>query len=202
MIIKNKKVLIIFLTSILFIYGLMCVLFFFGNDLIYLVRHRIDPCFQRIEGKGAFWHQKGNRICVRERYYMKSLENFDINTFKKYSDLCFGDKKNVYCDNEIIIEADPKTFRQIDNSNYYVDKDNLFYQGKMVESVSTEYVIVDENCLKNKNKVIYGGNEVEGADAETFESIDEFIYRDKNWEYTIDYRNNINKLKHLESNSE
>ncbi len=121
-----------------------------------------------------------------------------IKDFKQLSQIgyYFTDGHHIYTHDLNEFEAvDPKTFRQIEGSNWYADKDHVWWENKMVKeadvltiqpvySYSFSYGektrgFVDYNYGKDKKHVFYQDSIIPGADPATFEKID--FHNGKSW---------------------
>jgi len=126
------------------------------------------------------------------------IVGIDIASFKvlkyqpwKWSDSKSGtfyakDKNAVYYRGERVKGADPLTFRMLDenNSNYAIDRFGLYYNGTpLMYSLPKNYKIFDANNNKwesvyviSNNRVFFKENEIKGADAKTFEVIEDIFF--------------------------
>ncbi len=139
----------------------------------------------------------------------KLLENkFNSNIDKKH--LYTLDKNNVYYKGQIIIDADPQTFKTIvwgnidesyEDANicwHYISRDrsHVFYDGKKIEGINPEtFKLLTQNTtyigcggsydiyMSDGVSVYYGHKKLEGADASTFKVILDNYARDSKFFY-------------------
>ena len=136
----------------------------------------------------------------KHRVYYKG-EVSDVKDYKKLSSIgsFFSDGKNLYSHElKRIAEADLHTFRQIENTNWYVDKNHVWWQNKLVEKANPKTIQpvysytylnkerilsgADFNYGKDDKYVYFQDSIIPNADPATFEKIDlgEWVVFDKN----------------------
>ncbi len=130
-------------------------------------------------------------------HYAKVVSNIsDPATFEMIDKYLYTKDKNyVYWDKKIIENADPKTFKIVENS-YSKDSNNVFYRNEILGEVDADtFEILSHYYAKDKDfvyKTAHCGGHfsiaiLEGADVETFEIIngedDEKDAKDKNSVY-------------------
>ncbi|MTI20604.1 hypothetical protein E1176_06190, partial [Fulvivirga sp. RKSG066] len=112
----------------------------------------------------------------------------------------FIGESNVYLNGETIEDADPASFKIIDDSQYAVDHGRVYYYGRVVEGADPDSlgpVINDaEDTLgyqspvywKDNKHAIFEGRVMEGSDAGSFEYISGLYAKDANHIY---YENEV-----------
>ena len=128
------------------------------------------------------------------------LKNFEI-----INELFSKDEKNVFCQNNKLIGADPNTF-EIMKLQFSKDKNHVYYLNRKLNKFdANSFEVLNAKYTKDKNHVYYS-NELlsrdkvvklikiedmkilEFADSETFKVVDCFYTKDKNYVY---YNNQI-----------
>lgn len=100
---------------------------------------------------------------------------------------CFySDSSHIYTEEfEVFESADPITFRQLEGSNWYVDKDNVWWLEKQVKEADAATiqlvhmykqfngttVLASERYAKDKYHVFFDDSIIPGADPESFEMV-------------------------------
>ena len=111
----------------------------------------------------------------------------DLISFKILNTYYSKDKSNVYYCTDTVKYADPRTFSIIDNV-YSKDRNNVYVGSRSVNNVDLKtFEILDfgySGYARDKNYVYRYGDIVEGADAETFKSLNRYYIKDKNHVYT------------------
>ena len=153
--------------------------------------------------------------------HLIKLYNADVKTFTtinggsndKIGDLYAKDNKQVYYEEKIITNADPKTFRVLGDL-YSVDKANIYYKTKALKGNSKDFRLIgdyyatdneliyrqgellvvkdvksfkllNDGWAKDKTAFYIDGNPVVGADYETFEILSSDYAKDKSKVYYI-----------------
>ena len=125
----------------------------------------------------------------RNRVYTgwKATEIKDYNQLSQIGDF-YSDGMHIYTSELVIFEAaDPETFRQIEESSWYVDKNHVWYNGGLVKDADKSTIqpvrygnfYNGEKQLsacssygKDKSHVFYKDSIIPGADPASFEIID------------------------------
>ena len=71
------------------------------------------------------------KVYYQRLKYRDEMTEADTPTFKNLDYFYAKDKNNVYYGSEIIIGADPKSFKKLDN--VWMDKSNTYERGRKVE---------------------------------------------------------------------
>lgn len=84
-------------------------------------------------------------------YYREhKISGANPETFEILDDSYSKDRKNVYFMYDILKGADPKSFRRIPETDFYRDKNNIFYSSEKVGSIKGENVErINQNLIKN-----------------------------------------------------
>ena len=145
-----------------------------------------------------------------EVYYInRKIEGADAKTFEVFEDGEYAkDKNNVYYEENVLNEADPKSFKLLTKISYGLskDKNNLYFLGNKVDNidVKTLEIMTDEFSiyLKDKNgvyilfsynggvpvdldNVIMSPKILKNVDKQTFQLIGGGYSKDKNSVYYI-----------------
>lgn len=103
------------------------------------------------------------------------VKNADYRSFKtiESKNYIYGkDKKNVYFKNEIIPEADPKTFLLIGRGYAVDNKRAYFYNDSIANSSSNNFKVIDNNYSKDYQDVYFKDKPMNVCSVEKFR----FIY--------------------------
>ncbi len=112
----------------------------------------------------------------------------DIKDYSQLSHIgCFySDSSHIYTEEfEVFESADPITFRQLEGSNWYVDKDNVWWLEKQVKEADAATiqlvhmykqfngttVLASKRYAKDKYHVFFYDSIIPGADPESFEMV-------------------------------
>lgn len=110
------------------------------------------------------------------------IDEIDPKTFKTSNEdpqIAYADN-GVYCGGAKIISADPKTFKPIKDSEYYIDQNNVYYIPKqfstchtmeMVGAKPATFVSLGYNYAKDADKAYFKEKEISNANVETFSVI-------------------------------
>lgn len=93
------------------------------------------------------------------------------------------DKINVYCGSRQLPDADPKTFKVIQEglAEWGADKESVYHQwSKLENSDSQTFQFIDSSFSKDRNNVYFYQNRLDGADPSSFEIITSNVAKDKN----------------------
>ena len=84
-------------------------------------------------------------------YYREhKISGANSETFEILDDSYSKDRKNVYFMYDILKGADPKSFRRIPETDFYRDKNNIFYSSEKVGSIKGENIKrINQNLIKN-----------------------------------------------------
>lgn len=120
---------------------------------------------------------------------MPDPDTFEVLAYKYRRDAYYTkDKNHVYLGNEIIEEADPKTFDITEdekNAGYATDKNHLFYEGKPIVLVDPKtFSVIKYGYGKDDNHVFYKESIIEHADPRTFTPTYNWYATDKNYLFT------------------
>ena len=145
------------------------------------------------------------------------LDGIDPKTFETLNYEMIKDKNGVYFLENISEEnenleikvkkldskgIDLKSFKNVDNSDYYFkDKNGVYYENSenlhKIENVDLKtFEALDYDFTKDKNNVYYEGEKVEGIDMNSIEVVNRMCIKDKN---SVFYRGK--KLEKISSNN-
>lgn len=140
---------------------------------------------------GVVYFEKPN---IKDFQYNKGgrkMEYADAKTFKILKDGSYAkDKNNVYYEEKVVSEADPKTFEVLSDM-IGKDKNSGYFEEIKIQNSDTKTFQKIENLYsKDKNNVYYNHKSIAGADATTFEIVDKKtnVAKDKRNFYRYDYR--------------
>ena len=119
-----------------------------------------------IDGKHVFFQKDIienadlNTFKILEDFYSKDRKNVyyrehkisgaNPETFEILDDSYSKDRKNVYFMYDVLKGADPKSFRRIPETDFYRDKNNIFYSSEKVGSIKGENIKrINQNLIKN-----------------------------------------------------
>ena len=118
----------------------------------------------------------------------------------------FGDDKNIYYFDEDsfkkVDKADINSFERIDSTDFFKDKNNIYYEGEKVEGIDMNSIeVINEMYIKDKNSVFYEGKKLRNISPNNFNifyggmSYD-IILVDKNGSYKLmENENQKDKIK-------
>ena len=150
-------------------------------------------------------------------FFNKKVIGVDAKTFEKVGYDIVKDKNGVYFlenvseeneNSEIKVKKldskgiDLKSFKKVDNSDYYFkDKNGVYYENSenlhKIENVDLKtFEALDYDFTKDKNNVYYEGEKVEGIDMNSIEVVNRMCIKDKN---SVFYRGK--KLEKISSNN-
>lgn len=87
----------------------------------------------------SFWAKDSRYAYFKDRRF-----EADVSTFKVESMAIAKDKYHVYYFGDLIPDADPSTFKQIDNSVYFRDKSRIWCGSDLLEDVDYQTFEVDD----------------------------------------------------------
>ena len=150
-------------------------------------------------------------------FFNKKVIGVDAKTFEEVGYDIVKDKNGVYFlenvseeneNSEIKVKKldskgiDLKSFKKVDNSDYYFkDKNGVYYENSenlhKIENVDLKtFEALDYDFTKDKNNVYYEGEKVEGIDMNSIEVVNRMCIKDKN---SVFYRGK--KLEKISSNN-
>ena len=150
-------------------------------------------------------------------FFNKKVIGVDAKTFEKVGYDIVKDKNGAYFlenvseeneNSEIKVKKldskgiDLKSFKKVDNSDYYFkDKNGVYYENSenlhKIENVDLKtFEALDYDFTKDKNNVYYEGEKVEGVDMNSIEVVNRMCIKDKN---SVFYRGK--KLEKISSNN-
>ena len=150
-------------------------------------------------------------------FFNKKVIGVDAKTFEEVGYDIVKDKNGVYFlenvseeneNSEIKVKKldskgiDLKSFKKVDNSDYYFkDKNGVYYENSenlhKIENVDLKtFEALDYDFTKDKNNVYYEGEKVEGVDMNSIEVVNRMCIKDKN---SVFYRGK--KLEKISSNN-
>lgn len=159
---------------------------FVGSDDNFQTRWgEIYPQFGVYAKEENYFKKIYSKIKIKNDLYKDNMGNIYFRNYY-YDDLVANYKNKMFTGNgdemaqiKDIIDVD--TFQKIGNSEYYKDKNNVYYfisnsDGGHLEKIkngdqSSFELLNAYFYAKDKNKVYYRGNNIEKADANTFEVI-------------------------------
>lgn len=106
----------------------------------------------------------------------------DVGTFKVLGESYATDKTNVYYTDQIVTKADLKTFAYKGNG-YAQDKNNIYHLGQVFTLSKQVPQQIGFTYAKNADGVFYNGDEITGADIESFTALSSYYAKDKNRVY-------------------
>ena len=130
----------------------------------------------------------------------------DFKNIKELDWKYFGDDKNIYYFDEDsfkkVDKADINSFERIDSTDFFKDKNNVYYEGEKVEGIDMNSIeVINEMCIKDKNSVFYEGKKLRNISPTNFNifyggmSYD-IILVDKNGSYKLmENENQKDKIK-------
>ncbi len=125
-----------------------------------------------------------NNVYSPENGWIQRINGANPKTIKVLNQFYLKDDKNVFFNDEKILDADANSFIALDKENGYAkDKNSVYYFGQKVEGANakTFEVISDGEYSKDDKNVYASGEIIKGADPETFREFPETSYsRDKN----------------------
>ena len=138
-----------------------------------------------------------------EKILVKDADASSFETITTSTKFSLGkDKNHVFFNDEILENADAKTFENI-QSSYYKDKNNVFIlQGTNVDArilaadPNTFKILKEFSWTKDQNNVFYGRQKLANANVKTFTAIDENWGKDDKY-----YYNRENKIDSLDYQS-
>lgn len=102
----------------------------------------------------------------------------DVDTFKILGDCVEKDKNNIYSCGAIVKNniIDIKTFEMLDNSNYFKDKNNVYYSSEIINGIhnyeiinradSSTFLFIKDKYAKDKNNCYFQGKIVDISECE------------------------------------
>lgn len=176
---ENKKWgIFVFAISSIFIANFL--LSNYGNEII---GKKLDPCFEFIEGKGSSWYVKGDRVCIRDGYYMKTFKEADAKTFQVYEHRYAKDARNIFYGGKTMKNIDVKTFEVL-NSYYAKTSSKVYYDSEEIQGAdATTFEIIFNDLAKDNGAIYYNGKRYPDIDPNKFHSIGLNYYRDDNHVY-------------------
>jgi len=77
------------------------------------------------------------------------------------------------------LEADPETFTVLKHEKYAKDKNHVFYEGKIVKGAdAATFESLDDWYARDKDRGYYGGDAVRSSNGKTFKPIDAYYSTD------------------------
>ncbi len=111
----------------------------------------------------------------KDRVYYNGImvmQNADPNTFRHLDQGYYRDDKNVYWSNELLNGADPETFKTYGDVPYAADKNHVWRGSKIIKNADApSFVFLHNGVYKDKNGVFTLRDSVFNADIPTFKKI-------------------------------
>lgn len=115
-------------------------------------------------------------VYLRRVDEMRVISNADPATFRALSDMDeFGmDAQHVYYAGCELPNANPKTFKHLQNGTYGTDDTNIYWRWRLLSYVNaTKFVSLPRGYGKDDKLVYWEGARVKGADPATFQSFED-----------------------------
>ncbi|MFK8136992.1 MAG: DKNYY domain-containing protein [Bdellovibrionales bacterium] len=143
--------------------------------------------------KGSFYSLNEDLVFFGPKILPNAYaSSFDVR--KKFGAVIFGfDQKNVYIKYYLVKEADPKSFKLVENSSnfYFVDDQRVYYSNERDRKLSVvEVVGADAKTFKirklgdsfafDKNYIYKFGMKIENSDSKSFKELNHAFSVDKN----------------------
>ena len=108
----------------------------------------------------------------------------DFKNLKELDWKYFGDDKNIYYFDEDsfkkVDKADINSFERIDSTDFFKDKNNVYYEGEKIEGIDMNSIeVINGMCIKDKNSVFYEGKKLRNISPNNFNIFDGGISYDK-----------------------
>ncbi len=142
-------------------------------------------------------------------YELCHIKNIETATVEILGQAYIKNKEVVYCDENQIIGAHPRTFKVIEGGYYSYDKNSVYYVGKKLSKLNAQKlevinyqfirddkivfykdvkldldakdcILLTDDFIKDKNNIYYKESLIKDADAESFEVINHWFQKDKN----------------------
>lgn len=133
---------------------------------------------------------------------LKKVEGADIYSFTPFNGYLAIDNNHVYITDNLVPDADPKTFKSMGYMTYYKDKNHVYFEEridpmfiesrlvKLNEVDSKTVRTVTDNIIADNNGVYIKGRKVDVADPKTFVSRERPYFSDSKATYYLydDYK--------------
>ena len=101
----------------------------------------------------------------------------DFENLKELDWKYFGDDKNIYyfdeSDFKKLDRADINSFERIEYTGFFKDKNNVYYDGEIVEGIDMNSIeVINGMCIKDKNSVFYEGKKLRNISPDNFNIFD------------------------------